>query len=132
MLAAGCGPADTSARYTPSEQQAEQAVATALDAWKAGVPAGEVPETSPLIHLTDSFRKEGETLVDYKILGEVPGDLERCYAVDLTFDPPREEQARFVVVGIDPLWVFRMEDYQLITHWDHHMPAPEPAESNEE
>lgn len=131
-LLSGCGPKDTSARYTPSEQEAEVAVATALDAWKQGVPAGPVPDTAPLIHLTDSFRGKDEALVEYEILGEVPGDVQRCYAVNLVFDPPREEQAKYVVVGIDPLWVFRLEDYQLLTHWDHKMPDAETNSSTEE
>lgn len=127
----GCSQGDTSAKYTPSPADAESAVETVLDAWKAGIPAGPVPDTSPLINLTDSYRKNGETLKEYEILGEVPGDLLRCYAVNLSFDPPREEQAKFVVVGIDPLWVFRLEDYQLLTHWDHNMLADPPGENGE-
>jgi hypothetical protein len=126
LLLQGCGKQDTTAKYTPSQVDAEAAVETAMNAWKSGVPAGPVPDTSPLIHLADSYRKPDETLKEFEILGEVPGDLQRCYAVNLVFDPPREEKARFVVVGIDPLWVFRMEDYQLLTHWDHYMPPPVP------
>jgi hypothetical protein len=132
----GCGRGDASARYTPAEADAQAAVAAAMDAWQLGIEPGEIPETSPLVFLTDSYRQPGETLVSYEILGEVPGDVPRCYAVDLQFDPPREEKARFIVVGIDPLWVFRQEDYQLLTHWDHHMLPPPPgsepaAESNQ-
>jgi hypothetical protein len=26
-----------------------------------------------------------------------------------------------VVIGIDPLWVFRHEDYDLLLHWEHPM-----------
>jgi hypothetical protein len=26
------------------------------------------------------------------------------------------------------LWVFRQEDYELLSHWDHHMPASAPSE----
>ncbi|HVW02959.1 MAG TPA: hypothetical protein VHB77_21545, partial [Planctomycetaceae bacterium] len=68
----------------------------------------------------------------YQILGEVPGDTPRCYAVRLKLtDPDAEERARFVVVGIDPLWVFRYEDFQLIAHWDHRMAEEEPAKNEE-
>ncbi len=28
---------------------------------------------------------------------------------------------RFLVVGIDPILVFRQEDYELISHWEHKM-----------
>jgi hypothetical protein len=86
-----------------------------------------VPDTSdPLIHVTDEHRRPQEKLIAYEILGEVPGDTPRCFAVDLQYDPPRREKARFVVVGIDPLWVFRLEDYQLLAHWEHKMPPLEP------
>jgi len=124
----GCSQQAAIERYIPSGKTSETAIATAFDAWKQGVAAGPVPETSPRIHVTDNHRKPGEKLVSYRILGEVPGDTQRCYAVELTFDPPREERARFVVVGIDPLWVFRLEDYQLLAHWEHKM---EPKVSSE-
>lgn len=129
VLLHGCTGGDKTAEFTPSTSDAEAAITDAMNAWKAGIPPGPVPDTSPLVHLEDSYRKPDEQLKEFEILGEVPGDLRRCYAVNLVFDPPREEKARFVVVGIDPLWVFRMEDYQLIMHWDHY--APEPVPDNE-
>ena len=117
----GCGRGDGTARYIPAEQTARDALTAGLDAWKSGSPAGEVADTKPLVFVTDSYRGQNERLVDYEILGQVPGNVPRCFAVDLQFDPPREEKTRYVVVGIDPLWVFRMEDYQLLAQWDHHM-----------
>jgi hypothetical protein len=118
-------------RFIPSQESSQSAISKAFDAWKTGVPAGPVPETTPLVHLTDNHRKPNERLVSYRILGEVPGDTPRCYAVELKFDPPRDERARYVVVGIDPLWVFRMEDYQLLSHWEHKM-EPKQASTKTE
>jgi hypothetical protein len=127
QFGAGCSQQAAIERYIPSGDASRTAMISAFDAWKQGVPAGPVPDTSPLIHVTDNHRRPKEILVGYRILGEVPGDTPRCYAVELTFDPPREERARFVVVGIDPLWVFRLEDYQLLAHWEHKMDKPSPA-----
>lgn len=125
-LGAGCSQSSSTERYFPSEELSQKAISQAFDAWKEGTAAGPVPGTTPLVHLTDNHRRPAERLVSYRILGEVPGDTRRCYAVVLTFDPPREERARFVVVGIDPLWVFRLEDYQLLSRWEHKMePTPE-------
>jgi hypothetical protein len=122
LATGGCGKSENGmARYVPAEQTARQALVAGLDAWKGGAAAGEVKGTKPLVFVTDSYRRPKERLVGYEILGEVPGDVPRCYAVDLRFAPPREEKVRYVVVGIDPLWVFRQEDYQFLTHWDHHM-----------
>jgi hypothetical protein len=120
-ISVGCGSGDPAARYVPAAGDAEAALSTALEAWKAGTPTGPVPNTSPVIHVTDSFRRRDERLDGFRILGEVPGDTPRCYAVELQFDPPRQEKVRYVIVGIDPLWVFRMEDYQLLAHWEHRM-----------
>lgn len=122
---AGCG-RDKTPNYTPSPAAALSAVERGLEAWKAGQAAGQVEGTSPVIHVTDAGRKPGQTLDDYKILGETRGSAGRTYAVVLHLKNPDEQvKTQYIVVGIDPLWVFRQEDYELLMHWDHHMPAPE-------
>lgn len=128
FASAGCGTGNPAAKYIPSEQDARGAIAAGLDAWKAGKPAGELPGTKPLIYVVDSYRRPGEKLVAYQILGEVPGDAPRCFAVELELEPARTEKVRYVSVGIDPLWVFRMEDYQLLAQWDHHMKDEKPSQ----
>lgn len=127
----GCSPppastADTE-RFVPSGAQAEAALRAVFEAWKQGMPAGMVPDTSPAVHVTDTYRRPGETLVDYRILGEVPSDKKRCYAVELRYTPERAERTRFLVVGIDPLWVFRLEDAENLAHWEHKMETPKAA-----
>lgn len=117
--------------YTPSLETAVDSVRRCLDRWKAGEPAGEVPGTRPLIHVTDGGRKLGQTLQSYQILGETRGVSGRTIAVTLHLDnPPEELKARYIVLGIDPLLVFRQEDFDLLMHWDHHMPATKAAESD--
>jgi hypothetical protein len=126
----GCG--DKTPDYTPSAQDAESALRQSLDAWKAGEPAGEVAGTSPLIFVTDASRKAGQVLSDYRILGETRGSSGRTFVVVLNLTNPDEElRTQYIVVGIDPLWVFRQEDYELLTHWDHLMP-PEENKDNPE
>jgi hypothetical protein len=123
-LLGGCSKTASYERYIPSDEVSQAAITTMLQAWKQGVPAGPVPETKPVVHVTDQHRRRNEKLVDYRILGEVPGDTPRCYAVQLQFEPQRDEHVRFIVVGIDPLWVFRFEDYLLLAHWEHKMDDP--------
>ena len=43
--------------------------------------AGAVPGTKPVVYVIDSHRKPGETLDSYEVLGEVPGNAPRCFAV---------------------------------------------------
>lgn len=127
LIASGCG--DKKRNYTPSVATAEGALRQALDAWQAGKPSGEIPGSKPAIHVVDVGRKPAQTLAGYRILGETRGPSGRTFAVSLKLSNPEEElKTQYIVVGIDPLWVFRQDDYELLSHWDHHMPAVQPAE----
>lgn len=124
MSLSGCGTGRTNADYIPSPGESHEALSIALDAWKAGQPAGPVPGSSPVVHITDSSRASGQILDDYEILGNVPGNAARCLAVKLKLSNPTEEKReRYVIVGIDPLWIFRHEDYDMLLHWEHQMAA---------
>ena len=124
MLASAlCGCHDRAADFTPSPERAEAALTQAMDAWQAGQPAGEIPESKPAIHVTDNHQQRHRGLVKYRILGETVARSGRTYAVELTLKSPEEKvKTEYIVVGIDPLWVFRREDYELLMHWDHRMP----------
>jgi hypothetical protein len=123
LLVGGCrrGPDQ---RFIPSEEAARHTLEAALAAWQNGkVPPGLVQEASPAVHLVDTQHRPGQKLAAFTVLGPTTGEAPRCYAVRLTLDEPREEvRARYVVVGLDPLWVLRYEDYEMISHWDHAMP----------
>jgi hypothetical protein len=118
-LAAGCGSDDKSfRRYMPQAETARQALDAALRSWKGGRPPGEVEAGPPRICLVDNCRRPEQTLEGYTILGEAPGEGPRCFAVRLVLQNPDEEQrVRFVVFGIDPLWVYRYEDFEMMIHW---------------
>jgi hypothetical protein len=121
------------ADFIPSDIVCRRALSSALQAWQAGVPVGPVPQSTPLIHVTDSSRIEQRPLQSWRILGQVPGNAPSCYAVQLTLDHPVEQRReRYVVVGIDPLWVFRHEDYDLLLHWEHPMKPGSAATGDSE
>jgi hypothetical protein len=117
VLAAGCQDRSP-ARYVPTEETARLALEVALDAWRDGrPPPWQVAATT--VQFVDTQRKNGQRLRRYVVLGETPGDSTRCFAVRLTLEGPAEEvRARYVVFGIDPLWVYRHEDYDMMAHWD--------------
>lgn len=126
---ASCGCAERRpdfSKYVPEESAARSALASALDAWRKGEPAGPIdaPELSFEVFLVDSQRQEGQTLSAYEILGEAPGDGPRTFAVRLELSNPDEElTVRYYLVGVTPIYVFRQEDYDMIAHWEHPMSA---------
>jgi hypothetical protein len=106
-------------RYVPPPAAAQEALEAALGAWQDGRAPGLLESHAPPLMVVDSGRRPGQRLRGYEVLGEVPGDGPRSFAVRLLLDnPPREQKARFVVFGISPLWVFRHEDYEMMAHWD--------------
>ena len=123
---------NTSAKFIPSPAVTESAVKAAMEAWMNGQPTGPIEGTKPLIQLVDSQRKPGQVLTSYEILGEVPGNGARCFAVRVQLaNPEKQERLRYAVVGIDPLWVFRLEDYEMLCHWAHPMGERKPSETPE-
>ena len=118
-FAAGCGSGDRSfRRYVPQMETARHALDAALRSWKEGRPPGKVEGGPPEVFLVDNCRRPEQTLEGYSILGETPGEGPRCFAVRLLLQNPAEEQrVRFIVFGLDPLWVYRYEDYEMMIHW---------------
>jgi hypothetical protein len=128
MLAAGCSSDESRrARFVPSSETARQALVNALDAWRREKPAGKL-SSGQKVTVADTHRRPGQKLVSYRIVGEAPLEDGRRFVVRLTFDnPEQEERAQFLIIGIDPLYVIRQEDYDMITHWDHPMEEETPA-----
>jgi len=109
-------------RYIPESGTAREALEAALNEWRDGQPPGDIKGSSPAVQIVDTHRRADQRLQQFEILGEVGGDAGRCFSVRLTLVNPSEEQkVRFIVIGISPLWVFREEDFTMLTHWDHPM-----------
>ncbi len=118
-LAAGCARQAEPETFVPDPADARQAVAAALEAWKKGQPPGTVEGSSPRVQLVDGQRKPGQKLLEYQILGNDHGKGPITFLVRVTLDdPPEEQKVRFVVFGIDPLWVMRQEDYDMLARWE--------------
>lgn len=126
----GCTGPPRAEDYIPSEDAARTALEAYLQSWARGETGTPVPNTSPAVEVADGLRLKGHTLVKYEILGPVPGDAPRCFAVKLALgNPTLELRERYVVLGLDPIWVWRYDDYLMITHWDHGMPADKKSGS---
>lgn len=132
-LAAGCGsPSPAGDGPTvPPVAVARAALDAALDDWRNDQPT--MRDGSPKLGLVDGDRIAGRRLLGHEVLGQVDLGVGRGFTVRLSLaaeeggDEPVELFARYVVFGIDPIWVFRLEDYERIAHWEHQM-APEADE----
>jgi hypothetical protein len=121
--ALGCDGPNEAGRFVPPEDVAQDALAAVLTAWQRGDAASLALDDKTAIQAVDQHRRPGQTLEAFEIVGEVAGDGGRWFEVELRLDdPPATEQVRYVVVGVNPLWVFRQIDYELLSHWDHPMP----------
>ena len=114
----GCsGNSDES--YVPQSDSAKEALQLALEAWKAGQPAdpvGTLP-SGATIRAIDMDWAAGWRLSAYEIVQELPQSAEpgpRRFTVKLTLEGAAQPvEATYLVVGIDPLQVFRDKDYYL-------------------
>ena len=115
----------------PDPARGRQAIEAAMATWKAGQPTGIVEPTSPRVQVVDTHRKPGQRLVGFEILAESADARVRTFSVRLPLAEPEERPVvRFLVVGIDPVLVFRQEDYELLMHWEHRM-DPEPERGDD-
>ena len=131
LLAAGvgCSRAQRNEDFVPKEDAGRAALDAYLRAWSRGQTGQAVPDTSPPVAAVDELSQhKGRTLKKYTILGPTPADAPLCFAVQLSLgNPDQEVRERYVVVGLDPLWVWRYDDYLRIAHWSHPMPADQKA-----
>ncbi len=111
-------------RYIPSSESARAGVTRVMEGWLEGLsPDASGSAAGPEIHVVDQTRRADQHLVRYEILGEVPAENARAFAVRVMYNGTDEpEILRFIAVGVDPMWIFRREDYEGI--WQHGEEAP--------
>lgn len=121
LLAAGCDRNPRAEDFVPAEDAARAALDAYLRAWAAGdITSTTIPGTQPPVAVADDLRAGGRTLTGYTILGPTPTEAPRCFAVQLKLgNPAADVRERYVVVGLDPVWVWRYDDYLMVTRWEH-------------
>jgi hypothetical protein len=121
----GYGHAEPADRFIPAEDSARVALESALKAWQDGDSSGNLrlEVGPPAVQVTDSFRRAGQSLRNFDILGKTSTEGPYHFAVRLFLDHPTEEKTvRYVVVGVDPLWVMREDDFEMLARWQMYMP----------
>lgn len=111
---AGCG-GTSEKTYIPVPEAARTALTAALTAWQSGqAKPGSIAKASPAIEVVDSQWRSGQKLKAFEILQEVPTtEGPKRFQVKLTLEGTSSPlETVYLVVGKDPLYVFREADYQ--------------------
>ena len=112
IVCAGC--TDRShTQYIPSDDKARQALEASLNAWQDGKKPGPIEGAPQPVQAVDSKWQAGQVLKSYEILSEEKGEGPRVFSVRLTLQNPAGQQTvRYIVLGKEPLWVYREDDYK--------------------
>jgi hypothetical protein len=77
------------------------------------------------VKFVDKRRKPTQRLLAFEILGKSDIENARQFTVRLTLEGDESPQlVKYNVLGRDPVWVFRLEDYEMFSHWEMDMDAP--------
>lgn len=118
-------------RPLPDAAQARRAVESALEAWRASPELASTSHPSSNIVFVDQRRRLGQPLRAFTILRESPAEGFRRFQVKLSLSDPDESRvASYCVFGVEPIWVYRSEDFDMIMHWE--CPAPEKPQPGAE
>lgn len=99
--------------YNPSEANARAAVEKALTAWKDGRSAKKIAWESGTITADDWEWNKGELLAGFNVVRAEAMEGVKCFVVRLTLvSNPEPKEVRYMVRGIDPVWVFREENFK--------------------
>jgi hypothetical protein len=114
-LLSGCGRGRAVEDYVPQSDTARAALERTLVAWKKGNPYGTIRDDSPAVDPFDARWQAGEKLESFTIGEEVPGQQHPHFKVTIQLEGQEPESNTYLVIGIDPLLVFRDVDYKKAT-----------------
>jgi hypothetical protein len=117
---AGCG---GDSAPLPSIASARQALRVALDGWQAGKPASSLAEHEPKIEVVDFEWRAGETLASYSLGADAPGQGTQIFTVSLTLKGQPSKEVKYMVLGINPLRIYRDEDFTRAMNMENN-PSP--------
>jgi len=107
----GCG-GNARERYLPDESKARNALQLALETWKSGAAHAPITSSKPVINVFDARWQSGRKLESFEILEKSGNADQPQFTVRLKLAGEPEETNTFLIIGIDPLQVFRDEDYK--------------------
>jgi hypothetical protein len=111
VVVCGCGRASQDS-FIPQATSARLALETALKAWQSGAAYDTIKSATPAVQPFDARWQSGMKLKSFEIVREVPQEGPRKFEVRVELEGTDPVTDVFLVVGKDPLHVFRDQDYQ--------------------
>ncbi len=110
LIAAGCG-GDPEAKYIPDSSAARSALELVLNAWKDGKPFGPNKLNDIPVETFDARWRDGGKLESFEILSEESLEGRPTFKVRVQIQKSQAIEDTFVVIGNNPLMVFRKQDF---------------------
>ena len=111
--------------FVPSWAEARQALESALSTWRDAPVPLPASFDIPAVEFVDSQRKTNQRLLSFQILGQTDVEYIRQFTVRLNLEGDESPQlVKYNVLGRQPVWVFRLENYEMTAHWEHNMDLP--------
>ena len=106
---------------------ARKSLEAALTAWQNGQQPGSIQAANPAVQATDSDWSGGKKLESFEILGEEPADSDKRFKVKLNLGKAAPAvEATYIVLGADPVLVFRSSDYDRMINMDNNPAQKKP------
>jgi hypothetical protein len=106
----GCG-GSSEAKYLPATSAARAALEKSLNAWKSGQPQDSVKANEIVVQTFDARWRDGAKLEAFEILTEESLEGRPAFKVRIAIQKAQPIEDLFVVVGNNPLLVFRKQDF---------------------
>jgi hypothetical protein len=117
-------------KFVPEAGPARRALESVLTAWQRASTPSSASLDQPGVKFVDQHRTPGQRLLSFQILGGTEVENARQFTVRMIFDHADVPAlVRYNIFGRDPIWVYRLEDYELISHWEHKMDEPAPPQA---
>ncbi len=109
----GCG-GPSAEDYVPEADAARKGLEAALTSWKNGEPLKTISSLDTPVNVVDERWRAGKKLQSFEIVSEAPGDPHRTFTVKMRLaGQDHDEETKYIVTGLDPILVFREEDYNV-------------------
>ncbi len=120
LCLAGCS--NPGAPVTPMSL-AREALVRGLEAWKAGAPPSSLATATPRIDFIDFEWAAKRKLTDFAVKGDGTGQGTQTFEVTLTLAGQPARDVKYLILGTDPVQVYRDQDFDRAMNMDNN-PTP--------